>query len=268
MIQFQQSSCIGCGKCAWDCFPGAIEMENGLPVLKNPGSCIGCGHCIAICPKSAVSDDALTDSFSMGKTPESDALLNLMRCRRSCRHFQSKAVSEEDLRLLLEAARACPTAMNLQGTRFIAVTEHISALLDLALAGLGVVGAQLQKTSTDPGMLRRAGNFIRWAEQRKTDPDFDPLFFHAPLLLLFVSNAAGARDAAAAAAYTELMAAAKGLGCLYSGYFTACSAENEEIQKALRLDPGEQVVRCLVLGHPDVRFQRTAPKKPVKLTRF
>lgn len=267
MIQFQES-CIGCGKCAWDCFPGAIEMENGKPLLNNPGACIGCGHCIAICPRNAVFDDTLGDSFSIEKGPDSHELLSLMRSRRACRHFQDKAVSEDDLMELLEAARACPTAMNLQGTRYIAVTEHIPQLLDLALEGLGKVGAEIRRTSNNPGMLRRARNFVRWAEQHKTDPGFDPLFFHAPLLLLFVSNEAGARDAAAAAAYTELMAAAKGLGCLYSGYFTACSAENEEIQKALRLDPGEQVVRCLVLGHPDVRFQRTAPKKPVKLTRF
>ena len=28
----------------------------------------------------------------------------------------------------------------------------------------------------------------------------------------------------------------------------------------------EQVVRCLVLGHPDIKFRRTAPRKPISLT--
>ena len=82
----------------------------------------------------------------------------------------------------------------------------------------------------------------------------------------FVSDGNDARDAAAAAAYTELLAAELGLGCLYSGYFTACCAGSEAIRNLLGLKNGEQVVRCLVLGHPDVAFRRTAPRKPVSLT--
>ena len=85
-------------------------------------------------------------------------------------------------------------------------------------------------------------------------------------VLMFVASGNDARDAAAAAAYTELMAAELGLGCLYSGYFTACCAGSREIQAMLGLAPDEQVVRCLVLGHPDVKFRRTAPRKPVSLT--
>ena len=168
--------------------------------------------------------------------------------------------------MLLSAARACPTAKNLQGTRYISVTKSIPALLDAALDGLGYVGAMQLKTATDPGELRRARNFIAWQQLRREDKTFDPLFFHAPQLLMFVSDKGDVRDAAAAAAYAELMAAQIGLGCLYSGYFTACCAGSRDIQNMLKLKDSEQVVRCLVLGHPDVQFRRTAPRKPVFLT--
>ena len=77
-----------------------------------------------------------------------------------------------------------------------------------------------------------------------------------------------ARDAAGAAAYTELMAASLGLGCLYSGYFPACAAGSREIHEMLGLKDSEQVVRCLVLGWPDIRFRRTAPRKTPDLTRI
>lgn len=269
MIQIDHSSCIGCGRCVWDCFPGALVMDNNKPSLQQPDRCLACGHCIAVCPVYAVADDALdmTEIRDIIKDQAPEALLHQMQSRRSCRHYKGTPVTEDELAMLLTAARYCPTAKNLQGTRYIAVTEGISVLLDAALEGLGMVGKMQLQTASDPNEIRRAENFIRWADLRQTDKTFDPLFFHAPLLLMFVAED-DPRDAAAAAAYTELLAASMGLGCLYSGYFTACAAASPKIKALLNLSPAETVVRCLVLGHPDVKFQRTVPRKPVDLTRM
>ena len=263
MIQIDTARCIGCGLCAGDCFPSAISLKDKKAVLANPENCIGCGHCIAICPRAAVQDDALdaADVHPVQFDAPPDALLGLMRSRRSCRHYTEKPVDDSEKTALLEAARACPTAKNLQGTRYILVEEKIPALLDAALRALDQVGQRQLQTATDPGEIRRANNFVAWNQKRQTDRTFDPLFFHAPLLMLFVTDQPDARDAAAAAAYTELMAASMGLGCLYSGYFTACAAGSPEIHSLLGLASGEQVARCLVLGHPNVKFQRTAPRK-------
>ena len=267
MIQFRQDQCIGCGRCVWDCFPGALDMTSGKAVLSRKENCIGCGHCIAICPRAAVWDDSLdmAEAVPVRQEVSPETLLDLMRSRRSCRHFRSDPIPVETVQTLLDAARACPTAKNLQGTRYIAVAESIPSLLDAALESLGQVGMLQKRTATAPDELRRAENFIAWSEMRKQDKTFDPLFFHAPLLLLFVASPEGARDAAGAAAYTELMAASLGLGCLFSGYFTACAAGNPKIAEILGLSEGQQVVRCLVLGKPDVRFLRTAPRKPADI---
>lgn len=269
MIQIKQDLCIGCGRCTRDCFPGALTMQGTSPILEYPDRCLSCGHCIAVCPKEAVWDDVLNMKDSRPMQPERmpENLLESMQFRRSCRHYTSEGVTDVDLHMLLEAARACPTAKNLQGTRYIAVRDAIPQLLDAALEGLGQVGEAQLQNATDPSELRRARNFISWAEIRSTNKTFDPLFFHAPLLLLFVSKD-DPRDAAAAAAYTELMAYHLGLGCLYSGYFTACAAASEKIRTLLNLAPGETVVRCLVLGHPDIKFLRTAPRKEIHLTRM
>lgn len=268
MIQIDLSRCIGCGLCVKDCFPGALSLQGASAQLTAPEACIGCGHCIAICPQSAVlADDLpLDDLEPLTHFRDAEALLKLMRSRRSCRHYQNQPVSQEHITTLLSAARACPTAKNLQDTRYILVQEHIPQLLDEALNSLGSIGRAQKASTTDPGELRRAENFIRWAQVRAEDKHFDPLFFHAPLLMLFVSGRGDPRDAAAAASYTELMAAALGLGSLYSGYFTACASGNAEIASILGLAPGEQVVRCLVLGYPDVHFARTAPRKLPNVT--
>lgn len=269
MIKIEKNLCIGCSKCVRDCFPGALTLQDGSPVLEYPDRCLSCGHCIAVCPRKAVWDDELNMDESYEIVPEKtpDNLLLSMQFRRSCRHYTSQKVSEAELQTLLSAARACPTAKNLQGTRYIAVTEAIPHLLDAALEGLGQLGESQLSTATEPSELRRARNFVSWAQIRSTNKSFDPLFFHAPLLLMFVTEG-DPRDAAAAAAYTELMAYHLGLGCLYSGYFTACAAGSKTIQNMLHLKPGESVVRCLVLGHPDIHFQRTAPRRTVDLTRL
>lgn len=268
MIQIDPARCIGCGLCVGDCFPAALALSDGTAKLAAPDNCIGCGHCIAICPQNAMSDPNLPadDIRTLTKFQRPEELLELMRSRRSCRHYKKQPVARETVDALLAAARACPTAKNLQDTRYILVREKIPALLDAALAALGNVGVTQKVNATDPSELRRAENFIRWAQLRQKDKTFDPLFFHAPLLMLFVSDRGDPRDAAAAASYVELMAAAQGLGCLYSGYFTACAAGNTEIANILSLAAQEQVVRCLVLGYPDVRFQRTAPRKALDIT--
>ena len=270
MIRIDPERCIGCGRCQWDCFPGAISMERGISVLASPENCIGCGHCIAVCPVEAVTDDSLdmTEAAPAGCNVEADTLLALMRSRRSCRHFTQEAVPEQLVQRIIDAARACPTAKNLQATRYIVVTDHIPELLDAALSALGDLGERMLKTELPADEKRRAENFLRWQKTRRRDREFDPLFFHAPLLLLFVSPMETARDAAGAAAYGELMAAASGLGCLYSGYFTACAAASPEIQQLLELEAHEQAVRCLVLGWPDIRFLRTAPRKQPNIKRL
>ena len=268
MIQIKTDTCIGCGMCVNDCFPAALRLERQKAVLAQPENCLACGHCIAVCPKAAVTDDALDmrEALPITRGLEGDRLLGLMRSRRSCRHYTPEPVSEEALNTLLNAARVCPTAKNLQATRYIAVSAKKEALLDAALSALGKLGEQQIQTADTYDERRRAENFIRWSRERSLDNTFDPLFFHAPMLLLFVATRETALDAASAAAYTELMAASLGLGCLYSGYFVACAAMSSEIRGILELGPEERVVRCLVLGWPDIRFQRTAPRKPANLT--
>lgn len=266
MIEINKELCIGCGRCVYDCFPGAMTMEDGKATLSQPGNCLGCGHCIAICPRNAVTDPELEEAAPVGTKCDGKTLLGAMQSRRSCRHYTQEPVDEADLNMLLDAARACPTAKNLQGTRYIAVTKAIPELLDAAISMLSSMGKAQLETASDPAELRRANNFVRWAELRQQDRTFDPLFFHAPQLLIFVSGKADVRDAAAAAAYTELMAYHLGLGCLYSGYFTACCDLSAKLKELLGIQKSERVVRCLVLGYPDVKFLRTAPRKAANVT--
>lgn len=240
-------------------------MDGSKPVLSAPGSCIVCGHCIAVCPVNAVANDSLNmdevREYIKGEYEvDSERLLNLMKFRRSTRHFKPEPVSDDDIRKLIDAGRWCPTAKNLQGTSYIVVREKIPELLEAALTRLEQFGQRILKTETDENELRRGRNFIRWLEEHRADA-VDPLFFHAPLLILVAAPSTGAYDAASAAAYMELQAAAMGLGCLYSGYFCVAADKNEKLLELLSLKEGQKIVRCLVIGYPDISFNRTVPRK-------
>lgn len=265
MIEIDAGKCVGCGACAGDCFPGALTMQGRTPQLSSPASCIGCGHCIAICPVGAVRDPDLPmeEAAAAVQPPvQAEALLEAMQFRRSCRHYTPEPLSAQEEQMLLTAGRYCPTAKNLQDTSFLLVRgDKPAALRRAALRSLGDLGRDMLQNGCPADMVRRAQNFVRWDEALQADPDFDPIFFHAPNLILVLAGQEGARDAAAAAAYMELLAQTMGLGCLYSGYFCAV-ASAPAVQELLQLPPDRQVVRCLVLGHRDIRFRRIAPRKP------
>lgn len=264
MVTFDNTICIGCGACARDCFPEAIVLDGRTPLFARPDACIRCGHCVAVCPVGAVSmpDENMAEVAAVTQTPDADALLHLMQLRRSVRQYTSQPVTDAELTQLINAARWCPTAKNAQDTRYLIVRQAKDALLREALTALAALGeTMLAAPFLAPDERRRAEKFVRWLSDYRADPaGVDPLFFHAPALLLFVSGP-DARDAAAAAAYVGLEAASMGLGCLFSGYFTAVAAESAPIRAILGLADGEQVARCLVLGHPAVHFHRTVPRR-------
>lgn len=50
---FNKSICIGCGRCADNCPPKALSMNNGTPLLEK-GKCIRCFCCQELCPAVAI----------------------------------------------------------------------------------------------------------------------------------------------------------------------------------------------------------------------
>ncbi len=50
---FNKDICIGCGRCADNCPPKALSMNNGTPLLEK-GKCIRCFCCQELCPAVAI----------------------------------------------------------------------------------------------------------------------------------------------------------------------------------------------------------------------
>ena len=248
-IIIDNEKCIGCGLCVNDCPNAHLYLENQKAKAAESG-CIECGHCFAICPMNAVKlagyDHADEPVIPMTAF-DSDRLLSAMRSRRSIRHFAAQPVEDEKLQKILEAGRYCPTGGNSQNVAFT------------------ILGSKQREAEELCVRLFRKGKtlgspFVDFLKRIEISDDF---FFKGAPLVIVVSSKSDI-NAGLASSYMELMAYNLGLGVLYSGFFVICTKLSRRLKKMLQLPKGHKVVSCLVIGYPNVKYQRIAPRKEVQ----
>jgi len=189
-----------------------------------------------------------------------DGLLALIRGRRSIRQYQAKALKPGQLEKIIEAGRYTPTASNRQELTFIVIEKEMPVFRALVIEGLGELSRQTLADSAASPLLQ--GYARRWAAIEAAyldDPSQnDPLFFSVPDVILIAGD--NPIDVGLAASNIELVACADGLGVLYSGFITrGCAGENAK--SAIGVPEGKEVLAALLVGYPDVEYQRTAPRK-------
>ena len=249
-IIIDDEKCIGCGLCVKDCPNAHLYLENKKAKAAETG-CIECGHCFAICPRNAVKIagyDCVDEPVTPMTEFDSDKLLSAMKSRRSIRRFTAQAVEEEKLQKILEAGRYSPTGANAQNVAFtVLVSKQREA--EALCVNLFRKGKKL------------ASPFIDFLKRIEISDDF--FFKGAPVVIVLSSKSS--INAGLASSYMELMAYNQGLGVLYSGFFVACTKMSRKLRKLLQLPKDHEVVSCLVIGYPDVKYQRIVPRKAVQV---
>lgn len=260
MITINHEKCIGCGKCAKDCIALAIKIIDGIAVPK--ADCLLCGHCVAICPANAVSipdyemKDIVEynpDTFSL--SPEN--LLNAIKFRRSVRDYKPLPIEDEKRDLLLQAGRYTATAKNNQDCHFVFVQDELDTLKKYIWDSIDSMESEGAKQ-----IPKEFLPFVSFNRRRKKNPADDFLFRNAPAVLFITSD--WPLDAGLAAQNIELMAVASGLGALYNGYLAGIADKNEALKDWLGIS-GKTIKACMLLGYPNVRYERTAPRKKANI---
>jgi len=269
-MNVNSEKCVGCGICVKDCFLKCIEIVDEKAKI-NSATCMKCGHCIAVCPKAAVSIDEynmeeVKDYIEAEFKIESDTLLNFIKFRRTTRQFKDKDIEKEKLLKIVEAGRFTQTGINAQNVSYIVVKDNIEQLKEIALENLKNKGEEILKNlnpQTVP-FKRYAQMWIKMYNEYKENPKLnDKLFFNAPALILVVSDSQ--INGALASSNMELMTNAQGLGTFFSGFFAMAAQGNEKIRELLGLEGNKEIVTCMVIGYPNVKYVRTVPRKDASI---
>ena len=106
--------------------------------------------------------------------------------------------------------------------------------------------------------------FASYLKRIEIDDDF--FFKGAPLVIVVASKSTV--DGSLASSYIEIMAESLGIGVLYSGFFVMCSKMSRKLKKLLELEKGYDIVTCMVMGYPNVKYKRIAPRKDLKVKKL
>ncbi len=167
-----------------------------------------------------------------------DKILDLMKKRMSIRAYQNKALTEDMIKSILEAAQHAPTARNLQQLEYRVITNQ-----DLIQRVSDSIAATLKKENRGMQFPQRAS-----------------FFYGAPLLIIIIGPAENSwiySDAGLAAQNIMLFATSLDLGSCFIG-MTRFIEQDPEILKDLHIGAGYKFAAAVVCGYP---AEKPAPKE-------
>ena len=255
--------CVRCGNCAKDCISEIIEQKGkSLPGIKpeKEENCLQCQHCLAVCPVGAISILGRNPSDSLelkaGSFPSLSQMTNLMRGRRSIRHYRDENVEPVLLKNLLATVANAPTGVNRRDLTFTVIDDKVAMgrFREMALKAL-------RQAIKDGKVAESAGYLLEavpaWFERKQ-----DIVFRGAPHLLI-VSAPPDApcpqEDVVLALAYFELISQSAGLGTVWCGLVKWLLETMPELKPVLGL-PADHKYYCMLFGVPAIRFARTVQR--------
>lgn len=264
------SLCKRCGLCASDCVARIIEQDQrGLPFIseENQAKCYACQHCLAVCPAGAVSVLGKSPSGSKQagdlNLPSLEQMDDLVRSRRSVRHYHDQNVEKALLGNLLKTLAHAPTGVNAQELTFHLIDDKddMRRLADRLIATVAAAASDTELCEKHP-MLQSIASMPREAASKM-------LFRTAPHALI-VSAPADApcaeQDVALSLAYFELLAQSAGLGTVWWGLLKRVLMAVPNMKAVLGI-PEDHVYYAMLFGVPAIEFARTTQKEEVAVVR-
>lgn len=192
-----------------------------------------------------------------------DATLKIIQDRRSIRDFTEEPVSDQDLDMILEAARQAPSGENAQPWRFIIVKDEAMRKKMGAIAGGGSGRRFTAEFVTKKMQARFAGlqdeAKKQAAFQKLTSGQVSTFMADAPVNIVVCGKKDVwdmPYDTSAAIENILLMVTALGLGACWVIAPCIDIRDEERIKALLGIPEGYKAVSILSVGHP------TRPHKP------
>lgn len=206
----------------------------------------------------------MTELFTLA-----DAAMKVIQDRRSIREYSPEPVSEEDLDLILEAARQAPSGENAQPWRFVVIKDHATRKKLGAIAG-GGSGRRFTAEFVTKKMQERFAGLQDEAKKKAafeklTSGQVSAFLADAPVSLVIVGKKDVwdlPFDTSAAIENILLMVTALGLGACW--VIAPCIDIRDElrIKDLLSIPEGFKAISIISIGHP-TRPHRPRPRLPI-----
>lgn len=256
-IAIDKEKCIHCGMCLRDCVASCLEFdENKVPRYISGGDerCIACQHCLAICPTGAFSFNGLNPADSSPVTTvDSEALLGLIKSRRSVRQYKDADVPAEKIAKLQEMLAYPPTGINAPSLRFtiIATRRKMDELRSITYDCL-------DRLPDDSPLV-----FLKEMAAKGRAQGKDVVYRGAPALVVASVDETKTVemcrpvDPIIALSYLELYAQSLGLGTLFDGFAVAMARHFPEVEAQFHIPEHCKLGFVIALGIPAVKYART-----------
>lgn len=252
-----KDKCVHCGLCVKDCIAYALEFdENKVPKFAQGGEnrCIECQHCLAVCPVGAVSiKNKNPDESEPVWDQNPDAVLNLIKSRRSIRHYKSENLDSETMQKLKNMLNWTPTGCNFHKMHFAFVED--SAVMEKIR---NYTCSKLIKILSQKFFSKIKNKFSHYKDALIRGEDV--IFRGAPHMVVFSTpvNAPCVNiDPMIALSYFELYAASLGVGTCWCGFAQICMQMFPELALQMKIPEGYKISYVMLFGKPDVRYTRT-----------
>jgi nitroreductase/NAD-dependent dihydropyrimidine dehydrogenase PreA subunit len=272
ILAIDKDKCISCRKCIPVCpqLCFSFSPETNAVVFNDVRKwCFQCGHCIAICPQDAILyekmgenspriDDILIRENQIPQDVTYDKVTALLRSIRSHRNFHRQPVPNEILSKIFDTMRYAPSGSNMRSWNFKLISDptEIKALSEDIQAGIAV----------NPGLKGKYGE--KFAVRKDAGLD-DPIFFHAPHVLILTSQLTMDLEGVNSGiimTYANLAATTLGVGTCWIGLAQLALEDNPEMKKKYKIRG--KIYGIIVLGYPKDKYIRLPPRSALKIKGF
>lgn len=277
MVRIDGNVCVNCGQCVQVCPALVFSKDKGKIEVKDESWCIGCAQCLAVCPSMAIDNSHCENvkaiPFHKEELPSPEALMRLIKARRSSRRFTGKPIPGNWLHMIVDAANAAPTAQNKRNLQFVLVTDK--EIIRAISRSVVDIFYKVVKLLDNRCMMAMARRFM--PEAAHAVPKFkemyhqyyalhqDPVLHDADALLFIVSpvdSRFGACDANLAYQNASLMAETLGVAHFYTGFVLAALSQDKK--KAILSHLGLKNVKIqagMAMGMPALHYSRLLDRK-------
>lgn len=287
-VTIDREACSHCAQCASVC-PTEVLQSNGAEVTIHPEAtfgCIACGQCMMVCPNGSVtvrgrgiSPDDLFPLPEPGTRSSAEALLALLRSRRSVRRFRDEDLALDAVKRILDAASTGP--MGIPPWDVGCVVVHGRQAVRELSADV-VAGYERMQRLFRPWVLSAARPFMKkttydafrtfilplaraYVDGHRSGRDL--VFYGAPAVLIFHhSPLAEGADATIACTYAMLAAESMGLGTTMIGGAPPIIQHDPALARRLGIPSGNRAALCLIVGHPATRYRRGIRRRFTSVT--